>query len=150
MSPEPGARRLASIGVAVELESGNVPLLLHELRHALEKLFTDGTPHALDLRTIPLAPGEEERLLQALGEGELTAEFESNGRSELRETAYPGIWRVTHRDAAGTVIGRLIEVTFVPSLLASQRPDVVLGLERLTHALIASGRAEPSSARGTA
>jgi hydrogenase-1 operon protein HyaF len=124
-------QRLGTVGVAVEFESGNVPLLLNELRHALERLLEDGTVHAIDLRAIPLAPGEEERLLRALGEGELSAQLDAQGRSEIRECAYPGIWCITHHDAAGTVSGRFIEVTFAPALLASQRPDVVRGLERL-------------------
>jgi len=119
------------IGVAVEFDSGNVPLLLNELRHALERLLADGTEYAIDLRAIPLAPGEEERLLAALGEGELRAELRGQGCSEIRECAYPGIWCITHHDAAGTVLGRFIEVTFMPALLASQRPDVIRGLERL-------------------
>ena len=123
------------IAVAVEFDSGNVPLLLNELRHALERLLEDGTVHAIDLRAIPLAPGEEERLLAALGEGELSAVLEAQGRSEIRECAYPGVWCITHHDAAGTVVGRFIEVTFMPALLGSQRPDVVHGLERLRNKL---------------
>ncbi len=129
MAAEP--KRLGTVRVAVEFDSGNVPLLLNELRHALERLLEDGTVHAIDLRAIPLAPGEEERLLRALGEGELCAVLEAQGRSEIRECAYPGVWCITHYDAAGTVVGRFIEVTFAPALLASQRPDVVKGLERL-------------------
>ena len=123
------------IAVAVEFDSGNVPLLLHELRHALERLLEEGAVHAIDLRAIPLAPGEEERLLAALGAGELSAVLEAQGRSEIRECAYPGIWCITHHDAAGTVVGRFIEVTFMPALLASQRPDVIQGLERLRNKL---------------
>ena len=146
MPPELQSRSLGSIGVAVEFDSGNVPLLLHELRHALERLLADGTTHAIDVRAIPLAPGEEERLFQALGEGELTAELEAQGRSEIRECAYPGIWCITHRDRAGVVVGRFIEVTFVPALLASQRPDVAQGLEQLRGAL--QGTQAPSAAAG--
>jgi hydrogenase-1 operon protein HyaF len=124
-------KRLPAIAVAVEFDSGNVPLLLTELRHALERLLADGSTHAIDLRAIPLAPGEEERLLRALGEGEVSATLEAQGRSVIRECAYPGIWCITHHDAAGTLVGRFIEVTFVPPLLASQRPDIIHGLERL-------------------
>jgi hydrogenase-1 operon protein HyaF len=135
MSSEAGARRLAAIGVAVETESGNIPLLLHELRHALEALVTDGKTHVVDLRAIPLAPGEEDRLLATLGEGELVAEFDALGKSEIRECGYPGIWRVTHWNAAGELIGRYLEVTFAPTLLASQPRDVRAGLERLLASL---------------
>jgi len=128
-------RRLGQLGIAVEYASGNVPLLLNELRHALERLLADGTVHAIDVRAIPLAPGEEERLLRELGEGELVAQLEAQGRSEIRECAYPGIWCITHHDPSGSVVGRFVEVTFMPALLASQRADVARGLERLTRSL---------------
>jgi len=142
MSPELERRGLGAISVAVEFESGNVPLLLNELCHALERLLADGTSHALDLRAIPLAPGEEDRLLLALGQGELVAQLEADGLSEIRECAYPGIWCITHRNPAGSVVGRFIEVTFVPALLASQRADVALGLVRMTRTLRAESRAQ--------
>jgi len=87
MPPEVQRRGLGGIGVALEFATGNVPLLLNELRHALVRLLADGTPHALDLRAIQLSPGEEERLLLALGEGELVAYFEAQGQSEIRECA---------------------------------------------------------------
>ena len=132
--------RLASIAVVAEEptlgihggESGNVPLLLREIRHALERLLATGAVHVIDLRAIPLGPGEEERLLDALGTGELCATFDVLGRSELQECGYPGVWRVTHWNAAAELIGRFIEVTFAPALLASNREDVLAGLERLT------------------
>jgi len=145
MSPEVERRGLGAISVAVEFESGNVPLLLNELRHALERLLADGTSHTLDLRAIPLAPGEEDRLLLVLGQGELVAQLEADGPSEIRESAYPGIWCITHRNAAGSVVSRFIEVTFVPALLASQRVDVALGLVRLTRTL----RQESGGQEGT-
>ena len=63
------------------------------------------------------------------------AEFDALGKSEIRECGYPGIWRVTHWNAAGELIGRYLEVTFVPTLLASQPRDVRAGLERLSASL---------------
>jgi len=107
-------------------------LLLGEIRHALERLLATGAIHAIDLRTIPLGPGEEERLLAALGTGELCATFDALGRSELQECSYPGVWRISHWNAAGELIGQFIEVTFAPDLLASNREDIQAGLERLT------------------
>jgi hydrogenase-1 operon protein HyaF len=132
--------RLASIAIVSEaapqimhrVDSGNLPLLLGEIRHALERLLATGAVHAIDLRAIPLGPGEEDRLLNALGTGELCATFDTLGRSELQECGYPGVWRITHWNAAGELIGRFIEVTFAPELLASNREDIEAGLERLT------------------
>jgi hydrogenase-1 operon protein HyaF len=132
-------QRLASIAVVTEglappgvgAVSGNVPLLMSEIRHALERLLDSGATHTIDLRAIPLGPGEEDRLLAALGTGELCATFDALGRSELQECSYPGVWRITHWNSADEVTGRFIEVTFAPALLAADREDVRAGLERL-------------------
>lgn len=135
MPPETAIRGLAGIRVAVELASGNLPPLLHELRHALERLLDTGATHAIDLRAIPLAPGEEDRLLAQLGTGELVATLNAQGRSEIRECDYPGVWCVSHWNAADELVGRVLEVTFMPSLLASQPADVRRGLGRLAASL---------------
>ena len=42
----------------------NVTPLLHEVKHALKKLIEDGESSIIDLRSIPLAPGEENKILQ--------------------------------------------------------------------------------------
>jgi hydrogenase-1 operon protein HyaF len=117
--------------------TGNVPLLLAEVRHALARLADDGSTHVIDLRAIPLGPGEEDTLLATLGRGELHAEFDALGRTEIVECAYPGVWLVTHRDAGDAVVGRFLEITYSPALLASPPEDVRAGLERLTAELAA-------------
>jgi hydrogenase-1 operon protein HyaF len=115
-----------------EFETGNVRPLLHEIRHALDRLLAEGQPTAIDLRSLPLAPGEEQKIEEALGEGELVAELDALGSSTLRETAFPGVWLVTHKNTDGEVIGRLIEITLMPELLKSQTEDVRAGLDDLS------------------
>ena len=60
---------LKAIGVKVEFASGNVTPLLHEIRHALGLLLATGRTSSIDLKSIPLAPGEEDLILKALGTG---------------------------------------------------------------------------------
>lgn len=122
-------------GCSVQVDSGNVPLLLNEIRHALARLVADGSTHTIDLRAIPLGPGEEDRLLQALGRGEVHAEFDSMGPTAIQECGYPGVWVITHYTQSGSVTGRFLEVTYAPELLASPVEDVSAGLERLTSEL---------------
>lgn len=117
--------------------TGNVPLLLNEIRHALERLLASGEPHVIDLRAIPLGPGEEDLLVAALGAGEVAATVDSLGASEIAETQYPGVWRVTHKNTAGETTGRFVEIAFVPALLASPVEDVRAGFERLKDSLTA-------------
>lgn len=122
---------LRSIAVKVELSSGNVEPLLHEIRHALAELLREGRGTVIDLKSLPLAAGEEERILQALGSGEIQASLNVFGASEILETAFPGVWVITHRDEKAIVQGRFIEVTRCPQILCSQDPDIAAGLNRL-------------------
>jgi hydrogenase-1 operon protein HyaF len=121
-----------TIAVRAEFETGNVRPLLHEIRHALVRLADGGDGTVIDLQSLPLAPGEERRIEEALGQGEIAAELNALGRSSIVETAYPGVWMITHRNTEDEVIGRFIEVTRVPALLKAQPEDVQAGLERLT------------------
>ena len=73
----------------------NVTPLLHEVKHALKKLIEDGESSIIDLRSIPLAPGEENKILQTLGEGEVHVELNALGKSAIYETHYSGVWVVT-------------------------------------------------------
>ena len=122
---------LQSIAVKVENSSGNVLPILHEVRHALARLLDGGDTCVIDLRAIPLAPGEEEAILAALGKGEVSADFDALGRSEVRESAYGGCWIVTHYDEAGAIKARFIEITTIPDILKSQSADIADGIERL-------------------
>jgi hydrogenase-1 operon protein HyaF len=122
---------LDDITVSVEASTGNVPPLLHEIRHALERLAGGGPGTAIDLRSLPLAPGEEERIESLLGQGEVRAELESLGKTLVQETAYPGVWLVTHRNADDAVVARFIEVTRMPDILMSQPQDIERGISRL-------------------
>ena len=123
--------RPASKIPGIEFETGNVEPLLHEIRHALTRLIADGEPSAIDLQSLPLAPGEEKRIEEALGTGEVRAELDALGPSEIVETRFPGVWFVTHRNAADEVIGRLIEITHIPAVLESQPDDIRAGLDSL-------------------
>ena len=58
----------------------NVKPLLHEIKHALEGLIENGESSIIDLRSIPLAPGEEEKILDTLGKGEVSAQLDALGR----------------------------------------------------------------------
>jgi hydrogenase-1 operon protein HyaF len=122
---------LSDIAVSIEQPTGNVILLLHEVRHALERLADTGEPTMIDLRGIPLGPGEEDALENALGEGEVTATLNALGPSVVRETAIPGVWLVTHRNVNEEISGRFIEITKMPAILESQDVDILRGIAEL-------------------
>jgi hydrogenase-1 operon protein HyaF len=123
---------LAELEIQVgDIGTHNVIPLLHEIRHALAQLLEEGKETVIDLRSIPLAPGEEEVIEQTLGEGEVQAVLSALGPSDFRETSYPGVWVVTHYNHDDKVVGKFVEVAVVPALLRSQAEDMAAGLQRL-------------------
>ena len=121
----------ASQAAAGEALTHNVQPLLHEIRHALAKLLDDGGSTVIDLRSLPLAPREEQQLLDELDHGEVYARMHLLGPTEIVETRYPGVWVVVHFNNDNEVIGKFIEVCRVPGLLCSQQEDIRQGLEQL-------------------
>ncbi len=111
--------------------TGNVEPLLHEIRHALRRLANGEDGTVIDLKRLPLAPGEEEQIDQALGTGEVRAEVDALGPTLIQETSYPGVWLVTHKNADDVVVARFVEVTYIPELLRSQQTDIDAAIDRL-------------------
>ena len=102
----------------------NVKPILHEIRHALQKLVDAGETSIIDLRSIPLAPGEEQAILDTLGRGEVHARLDVLGPSEVYETRFSGVWLVTHYNDSDSIISRFIEVTEIPDVLKAQHEDI--------------------------
>ncbi len=113
----------------------NVRPLLFEVRHALEELLDSGETSIIDLRSIPLAPGEEETILKTLGQGEVHARLSALGPSEIYETRYAGVWLITHYNEDEAIVSRFIEITKIPDILKSQQEDMSSALTELTQAL---------------
>ncbi|RKZ55840.1 MAG: hydrogenase accessory protein HupE [Gammaproteobacteria bacterium] len=113
----------------------NVKPLLHEIKHALDNLIETGKTTIIDLRSIPLAPGEEDKILTTLGQGEVHAQLHALGLSEVIETQYAGVWIITHYNDENHIISRFIEVTTMPEILCSQTEDIMAAFSRLTVSL---------------
>ena len=113
----------------------NVKPLLYEIKHALENLIETGKTTIIDLRSIPLAPGEEDKILSTLGQGEVQAQLHALGLSEIIESQYEGVWVITHYNDENNIISRFIEITTMPEILCSQTEDVMAAYSRLTLSL---------------
>jgi len=116
--------------------SWNVQPIMHEIRHALEALVESGECSIIDLRSIPLAPGEEEAIIETLWQGEVHASLEVLGLSEIYETLYAGVWLITHFNESNAIIGRFIEITELPEILKSQHEDMSKALLELEEELL--------------
>ena len=119
------------------IETGNVLPLLHEIRHALQRLTEGREGAVIDLSSLPLAPGEETRIEEALGVGEVSIEIDALGPSTIRESSYPGVWLVTHRNTEHEVVARFIEIARIPQLVMAQADDIKAGLGELEEKLAA-------------
>ena len=117
------------------LKTGNDILILHEIRHALDLLIKKNKATTIDLRSIPMAPGEEAKIEEMLGEGEISIKLDALGSSEIVETGIAGVWLVTHRNMEEEVLGKFIEITKVPSLLVTPEEDLSEGLSQLVDRL---------------
>ncbi len=120
-----------NIQISDELTQNVMPLL-HEVKHALDNLIETGQKTIIDLRSIPLAPGEEYKILNALGQGEVRAQLNALGLSDVIETQYAGVWIVTHYNDEEHIISRFIEITTMPDILCSQTVDIMSAYSRLT------------------
>jgi hydrogenase-1 operon protein HyaF len=120
---------------ALDLPSGNAKALLHELVDLLDAWVAKREPASIDLRSLPLTRGDYDELAAALGAGAVTASVDAIGATEVRESRYPGVWRVTHRNEAGEVVADLIEVCEVPAMLRTPSEDAADGLIRFKEAL---------------
>jgi hydrogenase-1 operon protein HyaF len=84
---------------------------------------------------LPLAPGEEERIEEILGVGEVRAELNALGLTSVQETRVSGVWLITHRNASDEVVAKFIEVTRIPAILLAQDEDIRHGVEYLNKEL---------------
>ncbi len=126
---------LGEIPVRVEGETqvdfGNARPILGEVRHALARLLDSGEPTQIDLGAMPFGPGDEQRLLDWLGRGEVNASIEALGPTRIQETALRGVWLVEYLNADEQRIALHLEIDEVPRLLRAPREDLRDGLAEL-------------------
>ena len=121
---------LASIPVSVEPTEvsprawGNSLPILHEVRHGLQRLAESGERTLIDLNAMPFGPGDEERLFELLGTGEVEATINALGPTRVWETAVPGVWLIDHCNLEGQRLALHIEVASIPDILCTQPQDL--------------------------
>ncbi|MES9855482.1 MAG: hydrogenase expression/formation protein [Sedimenticola sp.] len=114
---------------------GNALPILHEIHHALQRLLESDETTVIDLRAIPFGPGDEARLLEMLGKGEIVATLNALGETRVTETSYPGVWLLDHRNPDNERIALQVEITRIPDILCSRQEDLRDSLERLVEDL---------------
>ncbi len=105
-----------------------------EILALLRNFAVTGETGAVDLGGLPLSPRDRETLDEILGRGEVSAEIEVAGRSEVWETAFSGVWRVRHW-GDGSIAADLVEIVSCPEILRTDRRDARAAALRLEAAL---------------
>ncbi len=108
---------------------------MHEIRHALRNLLDNGETTTIDLRGLPMAPGEQQQLLEILGKGEVSVQLDALGKSEITESSYAGVWLIIHYNNNGEVMGKFIEITRMPAILETRTADMEESLAALIRKL---------------
>lgn len=111
--------------------TGNAPAILNEVARLLEALVDCGATGYIDIGSLPLSAGDHNWLRERLGRGEVGIVLDGEGSSHVRETDYPGVWWLEHRNPQGVVVAEFIEVSYVPELVPAHPDDAKDGLERL-------------------
>lgn len=119
------------IQIKSKISLGTLLPLLHEIRHALNKLLNQQEETAIDLRNFPLSQQDKQTLFQVLGKGEIQAELTALGRSLIWETQLPGLWVVEHYNTDDILLSQSLEITGIPSILIAPPEDIQQGLEQL-------------------
>lgn len=110
---------------------GNALPILHEVRHALERLIAAGEETQIDLNAIPFGPGDLDRLQSLLGTGEVSATIDALGPTRIQETAIPGVWLLDHRNGDDQRLTLQLEIARIPRILLSQDEDLATALSTL-------------------
>lgn len=105
--------------------------VLTEIGTLLRTLSESGQAGSIDLRSLPLSDADRAELEEALGRGEVRAELDIAGDSEVWETRYPGVWWIRHRGAGGKISSEEIAVCRVPEILITHPVDIEAAAGRL-------------------
>ena len=105
--------------------------VLAEIGRMLEALVESGQVGSIDLRSLPLSDVDRAQLEEVLGRGEVRAQLDLAGESEVWETTYPGVWWIRHRGAGGKIATEEISVCRIPEIMLTHPVDIEAAAGRL-------------------
>lgn len=105
--------------------------LTHEILSHLEHLSETGQSHAIDLKSLPMAPQEFNDLKKLLGTGEIDLTIDLDGPTRVRETGYAGIWWIQHQASNGRILAEYIEIARFPDFFSAQPEHIQNAVRQL-------------------
>ena len=126
--------KLNEIPVHVEFPGESMSMLspiLHEIVTMHKTLISSGQSNSLDLHHEPLTLDDIAALKDLLGQGEVDANLNALGSTNIRETSISGVWWLTHFNQEGNIIGEFVEITTCPEMLKTFPVELEPALVRL-------------------
>lgn len=111
--------------------TGNATAVLHEVAELLAALAERGETGIIDLGGMPLSSADKAWLAAKLGQGEVQMTLNLDGASEVRETAFHGVWWLVHHNEKGVLTGEFIEISSVPGLVSAHPDDIRQAADKL-------------------
>ncbi|MBU6444790.1 MAG: hydrogenase expression/formation protein [Alphaproteobacteria bacterium] len=111
--------------------TGLAEAVFGEIAARLQALADSGEESVIDLRSLPLTPGDRRELEERLGHGEVCAGLDVGGLSEVWECGYAGVWWVRHLGEDGMPRSEHIEIAAVPAILVTHAGDIASAAARL-------------------
>ena len=130
------------------INTGMAHSVLAEVARLLESLAATGTTGSIDLRSLPLTEADRAELEALLGRGEVRAELDVAGSSEIWETAYPGAWWIRHRGAGDKISSEEISVCAVPEILAAHPADIGAAARRIRQHILETNPSTAEASHG--
>lgn len=127
--------KVENAGTDGSIIGGGLVAILHEIAEMLDRLIEFDESGAIDLRSLPFSPTDYRQLQEILGRGEVEITLNSDGKSYLRETAYPGVWWVEHRDLDNQQTAELLEIAAIPAIVVTDAEDIIQASRRLKERL---------------
>ena len=113
--------------------------ILAEIGQLLTALSEHGEEGAINLRSLPMTDADRSQLEEILGRGEVQAELDLAGASEVWETSYNGVWWIRHKGAGDKIATEEIAVTPVPEILMTHPADIAAASRRIRQDLDSAG-----------
>lgn len=108
-----------------------VDAVIIELLQLMDNYLLTQTAGAVDIKSLPLSDDACSLLKSKMGLGEVNAVVRLSGDTEVYETAFSGVWWITHKNIDGRVLAEHIEVGRVPAILCSHNEDIKQAREKL-------------------
>ena len=91
-------------GTGIMDDAQMLDAVIYELKQLMDAYIASEKTGAIDIRSLPLSKMAQQKLQDKLGIGEVEAKAHLSGDTEVHETAFSGVWWVTHKNSDDKVI----------------------------------------------